>query len=262
MHAIVPELLELRADRDLVVVEKTDGAQLIDIYYPQAPNGRCILYVHGGGWRGGDKIEEVGAPAIIALLKRGFFVAAANYRVAPQYQFPAHLDDIREALRFLIRNSKKYGFDPAQIGALGVSAGGTLVSLLGLMPSSDTLPAAVAEIYGGVDLVRRFRDVDPEFPAAVFGGVPSLQLAISRASPLNFVHSGAPPFLIVHGDADAVIPVESCPIFQKALLAKGVSAELLIVEGAPHYFSLDRVLTNGRRLCDAIADFFEKHLCS
>ncbi len=107
-----------------------DGVELkMDIYYPASNESRwpVTMYVHGGGWSKGDKADGAGAIEIPALQSAGFLAAAVNYRLAPKYPFPAMIEDVKCAVRYLRAHADQYNLDPDRIGAWGGSAGGQSV---------------------------------------------------------------------------------------------------------------------------------------
>ncbi len=111
---------------DLTYCTTSDGVKLtMDLYQPRkmtAP-APAVLYVHGGGWTGGDKSDGAGLLFKEALVRRGYVMAAINYRLAPKYTFPAQIEDVKCAVRHLRANAAKYNIDPERIGAIGGSAG-------------------------------------------------------------------------------------------------------------------------------------------
>jgi len=117
---------------DITYANVSGVALKMDIYYPEVANGPvpAVVYVHGGGWIGGDKADGIGMMIIPALVARGYLVAAVNYRLAPQYRFPAQIEDVKCAIRYLRAKADTYRIDPTRVGAFGSSAGGHLVALL------------------------------------------------------------------------------------------------------------------------------------
>jgi acetyl esterase/lipase len=113
----------------------------MDIYYPRKASGPVpiAVYVHGGAWAVGDKTWVTAPLDIEELIDRGYMLCAIDYRLAPRYKFPAQIEDVKCAIRFLRANASKYGIDPTRIGAWGESAGGHLVALLGVTDSSAGL---------------------------------------------------------------------------------------------------------------------------
>jgi acetyl esterase/lipase len=120
--------------KDLTYCTTGSGVALkMDLRYPQQFKSPAplVIYVHGGAWQGGDKAQGSGMRFVPTLLERGYIIASINYRLAPEYIFPAQIEDVRCAVRHLRANAARYGLDPDRIGAIGGSAGGHLVALLG-----------------------------------------------------------------------------------------------------------------------------------
>lgn len=239
--------------RNLVYCTTTEGVELkMDIHYPQelekpAP---LVVYVHGGGWIGGDKNGGIGRDFAPLLLQRGYVVAAINYRLSPQYQFPAHIQDVQCAIRHLRFNAKKYGIDPQRIAALGGSAGGHLVALLGTAdenagwPLGDYLEAyagissrvqAVVDLFGPTDLVQ-ISSGRNNVEGNIFGARDLNDPKLLLYSPLSHVTPDDPPFLILHGDKDGVVPLVHSQLLLEKLEAAGVPSRLVVVLNSGHSF--------------------------
>src|SRR5437868_3289993 len=139
----------------------------MDIYAPARLAGArapAVMFVHGGAWSGGDKASGEGAPEIAELVDRGYVVASISYRLAPRYVFPAQIEDVKCAVRYLRANASSLHIDPKRIGAWGASAGAQLVSLLGTTDESagfegdggylneSSRVQAVVDMYGRADL--------------------------------------------------------------------------------------------------------------
>ncbi|HSV27555.1 MAG TPA: alpha/beta hydrolase, partial [Sedimentisphaerales bacterium] len=123
-----------RVERNIIYGRAAGVDLMLDLYYPADPNivkPPLVVFVHGGAWQLGNKTFFV-VPVLPELLKRGYAVASIGYRLAPKYQFPAQIEDVRSAVRYLRTHADKYGISTERIGAWGESAGGHLVSLLGL----------------------------------------------------------------------------------------------------------------------------------
>jgi acetyl esterase/lipase len=229
---------------------------MLDVYVPgaaldTAQQGRGVpgvLYLHGGAWRSGDK-SEVSVWAGL-LVSQGYVVASANYRLAPQHKWPAQIEDAKCALRYLRANASTYNLDPLRVGVMGSSAGGHLAALLGLTgpeagldgtgghPEQSTSVQAVVDLFGpanllGYDLQGYRQDVEAML------GVPLEQATdiLRRASPVTYVSANAPPFLIIQGDKDTVVPPAQSQELYDRLVAAGASATLLMVKNAGHGFA-------------------------
>jgi acetyl esterase/lipase len=254
-----------------------DGLALkMDIYYPEVANGAvpAVIYVHGGAWIGGDKREGAGATEIPELISRGYLVAAINYRLAPQYKFPAQIEDVKCAVRFLRANAATYGIDPARIGAWGGSAGGHLVALLGVTDTNADFEGnggyadqssrvqAVVDMFGPTDLSAIFQGADPQLLQLVFGTTNRNSDTVKRASPVTWVSSDDPPFLILHGDKDMLVPPNQSKKLYDRLAAAGVPATLVIVKNAGHGFIPEGGIMDPSRdqITKMVADFFDRYL--
>jgi acetyl esterase/lipase len=237
------------------VPKSADSAHMLDLYFPskeaRADKPLClIVWIHGGGWKSGSKDLKPFLP----LVQNGFAVASINYRLAPETQFPGQIYDCKAAIRWLRAHAREYGIDPGKIGVWGSSAGGHLVALLGttngvkslegdhgnLQYSSDV--QAVCDWFGPSDLPvlieqsQVFRIApDPILRRLVtsFLGEENLEKA-KAASPITYVTSKAPPFLIFHGDKDSLVPCEQSEELQAALKKAGVKATLQVIKGAGH----------------------------
>jgi acetyl esterase/lipase len=238
----------------------------LDLVVPKAAKPvPVVLWVHGGGWEAGDKSNAMMRPALLA---KGYAVASTNYRYSKQAVFPAQIADVRAAVRFLKANAKKYGIDPDRIGVMGASAGGHLVALLGVAPtvseldgeykSSDVTPdvKCVCDIFGPADLTTIVPGDNAANPVASLLGGPSgkkKDLA-TLASPLAHVTKQAPPFLILHGDKDPLVPLNQSERFAKKLKEAGAECELVVLKGAGHggpQFAAE---------APKVLAFFDKHL--
>jgi acetyl esterase/lipase len=254
-----------------------DGVALkMDIYYPKMAEGAvpAILYVHGGGWTKGDKRAGAGSAEIPELVSRGYLVAAINYRLAPQYKFPAQIEDVKCAVRFLRANAATYGIDPDHIGTWGGSAGGHLVALLGVTDAAagfdgnggyadqSSRVQAVVDMFGPTDLTAMFQGAGPRLMEQVFGTTDKNSDIVKRASPVTWVSSDDPPFLILHGEKDTLVPPSQSKILYERLIAAGVPATLTIVENAGHGFAPAGGTIDPSRIeiTGLVADFFDQYL--
>ncbi|MEO7598259.1 MAG: pectinesterase family protein [Opitutus sp.] len=234
--------------RDIVYREIDGEKILLDASVPSdtGPFPIAIL-VHGGGWSRGDKngldSPTTGAdvtPWFGPLTDASFTWFSINYRHAPKHRWPACFEDVQAAIRWVKAHAAEYKGDPQRIALFGHSAGGQLVCLAAVMADDTTRVQAVVgyapvtefeqelPIRGGLsrslqDLFDRPKDVTPE------------SLAILRAtSPINHVTSGAPPFLLLHGDADKTVPYQQTLNFKAKLEANHVPVQLITIPGGPH----------------------------
>jgi acetyl esterase/lipase len=219
----------------------------LDLHTPAGEPAPVVLFVHGGGWRLGTR--EVFVPTwrdrrprpFHRLVAAGFAAASVDYRLTGEAVFPAQLDDVRAALRWLRTRAGELGVDATRIVAWGESAGAHLAALLGLMEQV----AGVVDWFGPADLTTLAHQALPTAVARPGGpdtreaqliGAPvedAVELA-RRASPVTHVHPGAPPFHIAHGDADRFVPVGQSRQLAAALRGAGVTVEFTEVPGADH----------------------------
>jgi acetyl esterase/lipase len=241
----------LLADRG-VEYSAVGGRQLMDIVRPRdaSPNPRpAVLLLHGGGFRAGNK--ESYATLAIKLAERGYVAATADYRLSPRNQFPAPVEDAKAAVRFLRANATKFNIDADHIGALGGSAGGHLVLMLGLTagvsefegsgPNRDQSSAVqcVVDEYGPTDFTQSYSksvDAAQVLPPFLGGDLDHERIAQIRASPLNWVTPNAAPILAIHGTADRYVAYEQSLWLIERLIAAGVPAELETISGSDHGF--------------------------
>lgn len=243
---------------DSVVAEReveysaVGGRQTMDIVRPREASNNprpAVLLVHGGGFRGGTKEGYISLA--VKLAEHGYVAATANYRLAPRNQFPAAVQDVKAAVRFLRANAAKYNLDATHIGALGGSAGGHLVLMLGLTagveefegsgPNREQSSAVqcVVDEYGPTDFTQSYSksvDAAEVLPKFLGGDLDHERLAHMRSSPLNWVTPNAAPVLAIHGTADNYVAYEQSLWIIERLIAAGVPAELETISGAGHGF--------------------------
>ena len=220
----------------------------------------AVVYVHGGGWTGGDSSY---APSSLVgqmasgIVAKGWIVISINYRLAPRFQWPAQIEDAKCAIRFLRAHAAALHIDPLHIGAIGDSAGGQIVALLALAGpgagfdvgqygDQSSAVQAVVDLYGPADLTTsdwlRSPVVQAEAPD-VFGTIlgpghagTSPTKSLTAASPVTYVGPDEPPFLIMQGDEDRVVPPDQSEELADRLRAAGNTPSLVMVHGAQHEF--------------------------
>jgi acetyl esterase/lipase len=231
-----------------LVYKTVNGAALtLDLYCPEKVSGPApvIVWIHGGAWRRGGKKK---CPAV-ALVPDGYALASIDYRLSSTAPFPAQIEDCKAAVRWLRANAAKYNLDADRIGVWGMSAGGHLAALLGtsggvqeLEGSGDNMQyssrvQAVCAVAGPTNLPA-LTNVGPKRMSAIeglLGGPLEKDKAKAiAASPIHYVSKDDPPFLIVHGEGDRVIPVEQSQRLYEALQKAGVNATLKILPQVGH----------------------------
>ena len=239
----VPEGVEVLRDLEYAQVK---GVSLkLDLYRPAekpvAPMP-LVIWVHGGGWKTGTKAN---CPAAW-LATKGYAVASLDFRLLPDHPWPAQIEDPIAALRWLRKESGKYGYDAGRSAAMGGSSGGHVVALWGTLtlPAEDKVKAVV-DMYGPTDLLtmppnvlsaKRTRDdLAKTNGALLLGGIVMDQPEKAKAvSALHQVTKDDVPFLILHGMADPGVPVDQSERLHAALKAAGVESTLKLIPGAGH----------------------------
>jgi acetyl esterase/lipase len=214
----------------------------MDIYQPpQVGNYPAIVVIYGGGWQGGSPKQNPNFNSYMA--SRGYTVFAIDYRHAPRYRFPAQLDDVRAAQRFIQQHAAEYEADPERIALLGRSAGGHLAMLAAYQP--DALPVqAVVNYYGPYNLAQGYREPPNPDPLnvravlkAFLGGSPDeLPKQYVTASPISYVTRPLPPTLLIQGERDHIIKVGFARDMHQRLRASGSTSVLLEIPWAEHAF--------------------------
>ncbi|MEX2654393.1 MAG: alpha/beta hydrolase fold domain-containing protein [Acidimicrobiia bacterium] len=231
-----------------------------------------LVYLHGGSWTGGDPHAQ-SRPLIHHLAKDGWVVATVGYPLSPKATFPDHLIGVKEALAWLRTEGAEHGVDPLRMAIAGGSAGGHLAALAALTPNRpeyqpsfedvDTSVTACVTLYGIYDFLNRNRTRRdwPLIPNIVMKADPVLDEAKFRAaSPLDQVGADAPPFLVIHGTHDSLVPPGEARAFVEALRTNSRSdVRYLEVEGAQHAFDAVNSLRS-RRVAAVAADFLATHV--
>jgi acetyl esterase len=228
---------ELKSDIEFA---KPGGVSLtLDAYVPE---GRgpfpTVILVHGGGFVRGDKQTFI-KPLFDPLSKAGFTWFTINYRLAPTKCYPACVEDVETAIRWVKAHAAAYKADPKRIAIIGESAGGHLVSIVGARAHGETSVAAVVPFYAPHDLELqvRSRNALGESMTALFGLTELNDNAwgvLRKASPTSYLKKGMPPYLLVHGDKDATVPYEQSVKFQEKMKALGNVCDLITIEGGIH----------------------------
>jgi len=242
---------------DILYGDPTVTAERLDIYQPKQTTGNLplVVWIHGGGWEAGNKSDCPG----MLFAEHGFVVASVEYRFSKAAVFPAQIYDCKAAVRYLRAHAADYHIDPTRIGVWGGSAGGHLVALLGTSIGNTALEGtvgdnvktssaveAVCDWYGPSDFIS-FVDQIPtdkidfynnhSSVTHLFGGDVSLHKDLAKeASPVTYVTRTAPPFLIMHGTADNVVPIAQSQELYDDLIHAGATATFIPLPGAGHGF--------------------------
>jgi len=236
---------------DVPYVENGHAKQKLDLYLPAQPKGPLLVWIHGGGWRGGSKDKPPG----LAMVKNGVAVASVEYRFSQDAIFPAQIEDCKAAIRWLRAHAKEYGYRDDMVAAWGASAGGHLVALLAVTGKVRDFDVGAnldqsSAIQCGLDWFgpADFPAYDPDLPtpmvqrenpesviALLFGGPVSQKLELAkRASPVTWVTKDAAPLLIMQGTKDPLVPLDQSQRLYNKLKEAGAEVTLDVIEGAGH----------------------------
>jgi acetyl esterase/lipase len=284
-HAQQPEAT--RTD-DVIYGRKFGLAMTMDVFTPkEKANGKGIIFCVSGGWVSNK--PGPGTPALIReFLDRGYTVFAVMHGAQPKFTIPEVLEDMHRAVRFIRANAKKYNVDPEKLGIAGGSAGGHLSLMQGCAPKEgnpkatdpvereSSKVAAVACFYPPTDFLnygkeglvqlgegtlKNFRppfdfwERDPETKKLVVIDDQERRKAIGKEiSPAYHVTKTSAPALIIHGDADTLVPIQQAELIIAKFKEAGVPCELVVKPGAGHgWKGLDKDVAT-------LADWFDKHL--
>jgi acetyl esterase/lipase len=270
----------------------------LDLYLPattRASQERAlplVVYVHGGGWTSGHS-RQAGAfedfPKVLAsLAARGYVVASLNYRLGAEARFPAPIQDVKAAIRWLHAHAQSYRIDPTRSGIWGGSAGGHLAALAAtscnvaiLEPPADTSPRVTAPSTAvakpGDDCVQSAVIWYGVFDFAPIASQPPIRQLlgcaveacsgslVQKASPISYVNSSTPPMLLIAGDNDKVVNPDQSRHFDQALQSAGIAVKMLLLPGVGHSFigpSQETTRTASLTALKATFDFFDSTLGS
>ncbi len=264
-------------------------SEKMDVYFPGPEFKRplpVVIWIHGGGWKVGDKAEKREVNICKALAEQGYAAVSFNYKLGhfpkqaadasqeessgsaadPEIEipWPQNIYDCKSALRYVRKESSRLGIDPHRIAVSGGSAGGHLALLVGLSADfpemnagglyveQDNHVSCIIDLYGVCDIMasrhaRHFAGATPEQTTA----------NLKAASPSTYLSKATPPILILHGDKDGSVPIRYSRDFVKLLELKGVRYEFVEVPGAPHSFDFQPKEMDLRPI---VFKFLEKNL--
>ena len=275
-----------------ITYSRNDGYRplKLDIYTTKtkaAAPKPLVIWLHGGGWYTGDQRGgAIATPAyrnwpnyLAVLAARGYVVAGVAYRFSAEARYPAAIQDVKAAVRWLRANAATYGIDPNRVIVWGASAGAQLAAVLGTSCDVPELEGAkvrgaegsscvqgVIDFYGPSDfkqaeaqkipgLVATFGEIGPNagrYLGCQIQACPPEQSKLSN--PISYIDKSDPPFLFVHGDADGTVPPKQSQIFHDALVKAGVKSELMWVKGTDHVFSKGTD-AQGKEVMDKVYEF-------
>ena len=232
----------------------------------------AVICIHGGGFRAGSRESFNGL--CLQLAEKGYVAVTVSYRLAPRYQFPAAVHDVKAAVRWVRANAAMYQIDPERIGTTGGSAGGHLAQFLGVTrgvkkfegdgghPEYSSSVKCVVNFYGPSDFTKSYDasvDAKDVLPLFLGGNLQQQRHRHIESSPLYWVTPDAAPTLFVHGTNDAYVAHEQAEWITERMKAADVEATLMTIDGGDHGFRTSspevKTMIDNARLA-----FFEKHL--
>ena len=258
-------------EKDVVYGKGGDEELKLNLGRPKdlAAPAPCVVIIHGGGWAAGNKSQH--DPQVVELARKGYVAATVGYRFAPKHVFPAQVEDVKCAVRFLRANADKYRIDKDRIGAVGFSAGAHLSMMLGTMDKDDGLEGeggnpdqpskvnAVVAFFGPTDLTSSdWPDRTGKILVSFLGGTRQEKPEVyKRASPITYVNPGDAPMLLIQGTKDGLVPWTQATAMGDALTKAGVTGRVDLILGAHHGgWGGDEV----KRTADETWAFFEQFL--
>ena len=257
--------------REGVLFGRGAGRELLcDIFTPpdRPKSAPGVLLVHGGAWRAGDRGQMRAYGIQLAL--RGFVCVSSSYRLVPESRWPAPIEDVSAAIRYLRANAAELGVDPEKIAAVGASAGAHLVLLAAGAASHaafqgdgghagiDTRLQAVVGIFAPTVIAARGQRPSGSVPGSALLEDADDETTARLASPIAHVTASYPPPLLVHGTADQVGPPSASMRTSEALSEAGVPVDLHMVAEQPHGYVVQR--DYHRLSCDQITVFLRRYL--
>ncbi len=236
---------------NITYVERGDKALKLDLYQPQGMTKPLpvVVCIHGGGWQSGNKESFAGFARYYA--QNGFVAVSVQYRLAPAACYPAQIEDVQCAIRWLRANAEKYQIDKDKLGVVGASAGGHLALLAGLLEDAADLPAdtpfadqsskaqAIVNYFGPADFSKQdWPPVVEQMLVNLMGGDRSkMAKEYAAASPVDYIDGKDPPVITFHGTVDELVPYNQATDLHAALKAAGVENHLETIEHQGHSFS-------------------------
>lgn len=262
---------------DVIYGRKSGMALTMDVFRPRQPNGIGIIWIVSGGWVSSK--EGISPPVYQGLLHDGYTVFAVVHGSQPKFQIPEIIQDMHRAVRFIRYNAGKFGIDPARIGVCGGSAGGHLALVLAtrggpgnpkatdpVNRESSAVQCAAAFFpptdflnYGGPHTNLLGERLMAQYRGA-FGTLPADTNKLERygqsISPIYSITSNLPPVLLIHGDADTLVPIQQSEVFRDQARAMGDTVKLIVKHGAGHGWK------NSGPEMEAVQQWFDHYLRS
>lgn len=269
-HLCAAEKVEVEYKPDITYATVAGEPLQLDLAAPKSLDHAvpAVVVIHGGGWMAGKRQDMTQVAKDIAA--RGYVTATVSYRFAPKHRFPAQIEDVKCAVRYLRANAKDLNINREHIGAMGISAGAHLSMMLGTMDSADGMEGdggnpdqpskvqAVVSFVGPVDLVREsYTDTQTQILEAFLGGKPKEKVEdCRRASPITYINKGDAPILCFFGTSDVLVSYDQAFQITKSLADAGVPGRVELLLGAGHGWQGAELA----RTMDATVGFFDQHL--
>jgi len=264
----------VRVIADIAYREGASKAWRLDLAMPKEPADEprpAIVFVHGGGWRSGDKRARNFLGPALEFASKGYVCVTVNYRLLGEASMPACIEDVKCAVRWLRAHAKEYNVNPDQIGAYGNSAGAHLVAMLGLCPASaglegdgpwqeySSMVQAVVASATPTSFLIPINERQGQKDAKASSGLQDIAEEMrKKLSPITYVSASAPPFLLVHEESDRLVNVRQADEFVKALREAGTKdvTYMRYADGSGHGVFAARIKETG----PAREAFFERTL--
>jgi acetyl esterase/lipase len=246
----------VKAERNIAYVTNGHRNQVLDLFLPEKSSSQplpLMIWIHGGAWMAGSQAN----PPVLYLVSKGFAVASIQYRFSQDAIWPAQAYDCKAAIRFLRANAARYNFDPDHFGVGGDSSGGHLAAVIGTSGGVKEMEGnlgdtnvssrvqAVVDWFGPTDLTLLEQQAGPHSmikhdsanspESRLLGGTVREKVDLAKtANPLTYIDKNDPPFLIMHGDNDQLVPLGQSTVLAKALIDAGVEVTMKTIPGAGH----------------------------
>ncbi|MEM7364052.1 MAG: alpha/beta hydrolase [Pseudomonadota bacterium] len=259
-------------------LETPQGALRLELYRSGGDRPTPLLvYLFGGGWMGGDRRQVQHSP-LLGYVDHGYAVASLDYRHSQVATYPAQILDVKSGIGWLRRNATDLGIDASRVGVFGPSAGGHLAALVGttsgteyLVPDGysvdDCRVQAVVDLFGPTDFLQMdahsiseqiIHDASDSPESRLIGGaIQHYPDIVAAANPITYVDGSEPPFLVVHGDQDPLVPLHQSQLLVDALARVNARHRFIVVEGGGHGSGS---LFNSNEMAADILDFLNRHL--
>jgi alpha-L-fucosidase 2 len=258
-------LLKGRVRTDLEYAQAGGESLKLDAFVPSGSGPfPAVIFVHGGGWSAGQRTGG-NDPLFAPVAARGIAWFTISYRLAPKHNYPAPIDDVHAAIRWVRAHAAEFNLDSNRIALVGESAGGQIVAQAAVLANDETKVAAVVPFYAPIDFILDMerRGGLSTSMRGLFGrrdakaDDATLRL-LREASPINHIRPGLPPFLLVHGTGDMSVLYNWSPLFQAKLKAAGVPCDLITIPDGAH--GMARWEGIAPEYKDAVADWLARKL--